>query len=592
MVDNAGTHLPIRTWRHSFLFLLGVSPGFFVLIIQQNTPENCMKFSIIKILTNDFPFKAHQVKSQKGNSIVFNLLKKKLRQKQAKSFQVEPTYPAYPVPLSQVEKAKVLGELLGHSNDIIFRRFNLGFSSTQVIAVFAEGLVDVNTQNESLFKPLMFYEQKEKNLDNARVYESLKENYISVGEIAEFDDLFDASHSVLSGDTVLLMEGIKKVLTINTRSLPQRSIEEPKRETIVRGPQEAFTELLRTNIALLRRRLKHPDLVFETRRGGTYTYTEVAIVYLRGLASPKIVEEVRRRMERIIHTDHVLESGMVEELIEDSPYSPFPQIEHTERPDKAVAQLLEGRVIILIDGTPFTLIVPTLFWQFIQTADDYYERMMGSFVRVLRLIAFFVALFLPSLYIALTTYHQEMIPFSILVSINVAREGVPFPAFVEALIMEGIFELLREAGIRIPAQIGQAVSIVGAIILGQAAIQAKLVSPAMVIIVAVTAISSFLIPAFNFAIALRILRFGVMILAATLGLFGILVAAMFLLTHLVSLRSFGIPYMAPLAPLNLRELKDVFLRLPKWVADQRPSILKPLDKIRQKSGLKPQPNKD
>lgn len=526
---------------------------------------------------------------------MINFIKKWFRpKKQQKPTPSEPPHPSYPVPLKLVDKTRVLGELVGHSNDIIFRRFNLGFTSTQIIAVYAEGLVDATIQNESFFKPLMFYEQNksEKNLTSARVYDSLKNNYISIGEIAEYNDLWDAAHSVLSGDTVLLFEGVKKVLCINSRSLPQRNIEEPKRETIVRGPQEAFTELLRTNIALIRRRLKHPDLVFETRRGGTYTYTEVAIVYLRSLANPKVVEEVRRRMERIIHTDSIMESGMVEELIEDSPYSPFPQIEHTERPDKAAAQLLEGRVIILVDGTPFTLIVPTLFWQYIQSADDYYERIFGSFVRVLRVIAFHMALFLPSFYIALTTFHQEMIPFSILISVNVAREGVPFPAFMEAFIMEGIFELLREAGIRLPAQIGQAVSIVGAIILGQAAIQANLVSPAMVIIVAVTAISSFLIPAFNFAISLRILRFGVMILAATLGLFGILVATMVLWTHLVSLRSFGIPYMAPMAPLNIRELKDVFLRMPKWAADRRPSILRPLDEIRQDGKLKPQPDKE
>jgi spore germination protein KA len=254
--------------------------------------------------------------------------------------------------------------------------------------------------------------------------------------------------------------------------------------------------------------------------------------------------------------------------------------------------LLEGRIIIVTDGTPFVLIAPTLMWQFIQATDDYYERFFGSFLRIIRALAFLFALFLPSIYIALTTFHQEMIPFTLLVSINVAREGVPFPAFVEAFTMEFMFELLREAGIRLPMQIGQAVSIVGAIILGQAAIQANLVSPAMVIIVAITGISSFLIPAFNYAIALRLMRFGVMILAASLGLFGILVVAMVLLTHLVSLRSFGVPYMSPLAPLNLRELKDVLLRMPKWTADQRPSILRPLDKIRQDSNLKPQPDSD
>ena len=513
--------------------------------------------------------------------------------KQPKNQEVEPSYPSYPVPLGLVDKTKALEELVGHSSDIIFRRFNLGFGETKVVAVFADGMVDTSIQNESLFRPLMFYEQnKVKSKGHAHVYEAIKDNFISVGEIAEYGDLWQASQSVLSGDTVLLFGGIEKVLSVNTRKLPSRSVVEPKRDTNIRGPQEGFSELLRTNIALIRRRLKHPDLVFETRRGGTYTYTEVAMVYLRSLANPKVVEEVRRRLERIVHTDGILESGMVEELIEDNPYSFFPQIEHTERPDKAVAQLLEGRVIILVDGTPFVLIVPTLFWQYMQASDDYYERIFGSFIRILRLIALAIALFLPSLYIALTTFHQEMIPFSILISIKVAREGVPFPALVEAFVMEGVFEMLREAGARLPPQIGQSVSIVGAIILGQAAIQANLVSPAMVIVVSITAIASFLVPAFNLAISLRILRFGIMLLAGSMGFFGIMVAALLLWTHLVSLRSFGVPFMAPLAPLNIRELKNVFLRLPKWVADQRPSSLRPLDRIRQDKGLKPQPGRE
>ncbi len=506
--------------------------------------------------------------------------------------KIEPPRPQYPVPDSLKDKAGVMGELIGHSNDIIFRRFNIGLTSVQAVAVFAEGLVDTGEQNDSFFRPLMnwdrsIYKQKEPEL----IYEKLKSNTINIGEIAEYDDLWLGALSVLSGNTVLLFDDVKKVLSINTKKLPLRAVEEPKRETGVRGPQEGFTENIRTNMGQLRRRLKTPDLVFETFHGGTYTETEIGIVYINGITNPDIIQEVRNRLASISETDSIMESGNIEELIEDNPYSPFPQIEHTERPDKAAAQLLEGRVLILIDGTPNLLIVPTLFWQYIQATDDYYERIFGSFVKFLRLLAFFFALFLPSFYIAITTYHQEMIPFSMLMAVHIAREGVPFPAFVEALIMEVMFELLREAGIRLPMQIGQAISIVGAIILGQAAIQANLVTPAMVIVVAVTAISSFMIPAFNMAISLRMLRFFIMILAASLGLFGVLVAGMFLYTHLVSLRSFGVPYMSPAAPLNIGELKNVLFRLPKWTADKRPSSLRSLDRTRQKDGLKPHPDK-
>ncbi|MGI6308522.1 MAG: spore germination protein [Dethiobacteria bacterium] len=502
----------------------------------------------------------------------------------------EPAHPFYPVPLKLADKTKIMGELIGHSIDIIFRRFQLGGSGKNAVAVYVEGLVKTDEQGKALFKSLMQLSPDDvKGSKSAQKYETIKNNMIFTGQLTEHDDLWEASLRVLAGDTVLLLDGVKKVLSVTLRNPPQRSVEAPKREMAVRGPLEGFTELLQTNMLLIRRRLKHPDLTFENLRGGTYTNTDVAIAYLRGVANPKIVEEVRRRLRRITHTDSILESGQIEELIEDDPYSPFPQVEHTERPDKVAAQLLEGRVVILTDGTPLVLIVPVLFWQFIQSSDDYYERIFSSFLRLGRVAALAVALFLPSIYIALTTYHQEMIPFSLLLSIKVAREGVPFPAFIEALIMEVLFELLREAGIRLPMQIGQAISIVGAIILGQAAIQANLVSPAMVIIVAITAISSYLIPAYNVSIALRLLRFGVMFLAAALGLFGVLLAAMFLLTHLVALRSFGVPYMSPLAPLNLHDLKDIFFRPPKWATDRRPSVLRPLDRVRQDDRLKPGP---
>jgi len=420
-------------------------------------------------------------------------------------------------------------------------------------------------------------------------YETIKRSLVNLGEINEHGCLWEASLTVLSGDTLLLVEGTDKVLSVNTRGLPQRGIEEPKRETGVRGPHEGFVENFRTSIAQLRMRIKSPDLTIETMRGGSHTNTDVAFCYMKGIANPKVVEEVRRRLRRITHTDHLLESGNIEELIEDDPYSPFPQVENTERPDKAASQVLEGRVIIFTDTSPFVLIVPTLFWQFIQSSDDYYQRWMGSFIRVIRIIGLFMALFLPSVYVALTTYHQEMLPFGLILAIASSREGIPFPAFVEAFLMEVIFELLREAGIRLPMQIGQAVTIIGALLIGEAAIMANLVSPAMVIVVAATGIASFLVPGFNLAIALRILRFGIIILAGTLGLFGVMIALILLTTHLVSLRSFGIPYTAPLAPLNLRDLKDVLIRPPLWALDKRPHSIRTRDTRRQDRDLKPEP---
>lgn len=521
-----------------------------------------------------------------------NLWKKlfKGRYKQSAEAPKEPEHPYYPVPRSLKEKSRIAGDLIGHSQDIIFRRFTLGFSKKQLIAIYADGLVSSQLQGESVFNPIMALKDEGKH--SGSDYEMIKESLIAVGEITEHGDMWEACIRALAGDTVLLIEGTEQVLSINTRYWPERAVEDPVSEVAVRGAKEGFTENLQSNIAQVRRRLKHPDLTFEALRGGSFTNTDLAVAYIRGVVNPKFVEEVHRRIRRTTHTDSILESGNIEELIEDNPYSPFPQIEHTERPDKAAAQLLEGRVVIFTDTTPLVLMVPTLFWQFIQSTDDYYERIFGSFLRIMRTIALLFALFLPSLYVALTTYHQEMLPFALLVSINAAREGVPFPAFMEAFFMEVIFEFLREAGIRLPMQIGQAVTIVGALIIGEAAIMANLVSPAMVIVVAGTGIASFVIPAFNAAISLRLLRFVVLILASALGLFGIMIAAVVLLTHLVSLRSFGVPYMSPLAPLNLRDLKDVFLRLPKWSHDKRPHALRTRDTRRQDIGLKPEPGRD
>ena len=278
------------------------------------------------------------------------------------------------------------------------------------------------------------------------------------------------------------------------------------------------------------------------------------------------------RLKRI-EIDGILESGYIEEMIEDNPYSPFPQIMTTERPDIACSNLLEGRAVILVEGTPFSLIAPISFFSLLQSHEDYYQRfMIGTIIRWLRYLFLGVSLLFPSLYVAILTFHQEMVPAQLLLSMASSREAVPFPAIVEALLMEIAFEALREAGVRLPKQIGSAVSIVGALVIGQAAVQAGLVSAPMVIIVAITGISSFMIPRYVAGIAIRMLRFPIMLLASTLGLLGIMMAIIAIAIHLCTLRSFGVPYLAPLAPLKVRELKDVLWRSPLWMMDTRPHL--------------------
>lgn len=386
-----------------------------------------------------------------------------------------------------------------------------------------------------------------------------------------------------------MIDGYSKALVASTRGWEARDVSDPVTEGVVRGPREGFTENLRTNTSLIRRRIRNPKLKIETLRIGAVTRTEVVVAYIEGTADSSVVKEVHERLSRI-DTDAILESGYLEEFIEDSPFSPFPQIEHTERPDKIAAALVEGRVVILTDGTPFVLIVPTVFFQFLQSSEDYYERyLLGTAIRWIRFMAFLFALLLPSLYIALTTIHQEMIPTNLALSLAGAREGVPFPAFVEALMMEIAFELLREAGLRLPRPVGQAVSIVGALIIGESAVRAGIVSPVMVIIVALTGIASFSVPAFNLAITLRLLRFPMMMIAAVMGVPGMAMAVLVIVTHLADLRSFGVPYLSPVAPASYRDWKDVVVRAPWWSMFMRPAGIGESETIRQDYRLKPVP---
>lgn len=379
------------------------------------------------------------------------------------------------------------------------------------------------------------------DISKARAYHLIKERGLCIHQVKETDRLEDVVEAVLSGDTVLLVDGHPFAIINGARGWESRQITEPETEVVVRGPREAFVETLRTNTALIRRKVKNPNLKIEMLKLGQVTKTDVAVVYIKGIVNDKLVGEVKSRLQGI-DIDSVLESGYIEELIEDNPWSPFPQVNHTERPERLAARLLEGRVGIMVDGTPFVLTVPTVFIEFLHSAEDYYERFtIATAIRLLRFLAFFLSLLAPSLYIAIITFHQEMLPTALLLSIAAQREAVPFPAFVEALVMELSFEILREAGVRLPRQVGQAVSIVGALIIGEASVRAGLVAPATVIVVAFTGISSFVF-FYSASIATRLLRFPIMVLSATLGLFGLISGVIVIVVHLCTLRSFGTPY--------------------------------------------------
>jgi spore germination protein len=480
------------------------------------------------------------------------------------------------------ENIDILKELFQNCSDIVFRPFYAG--KRKAFLVFVDGFI--NSANVELHGLRQILE----DIDTASITSDyLKEKIISIGAINETDQLDAVVTNVLKGNTVLLVNGLTKALIYDEKGGERRGVAEPESESAVRGPREGFTERLRVNTALVRQRLRSNRFKILSMDIGTEAVTQIAVLYIDGIASPDLVQEVMSRLNRI-EIDAILESGYIEELIEDSPWSLFPQIQNTERPDTVAANLLEGRVAIIVDGTPFALILPATFWQFLQASEDYYNRFhISIFLRLLRIIFVFLALSLPSLYVAVTTYHQEMIPTNLLFSIAASREAIPFPAFVEAMIMELSFEALREAGVRLPKIVGQAVSILGALVIGQAAVQAGIVSAPMVIVVSITGIASFTVPRYNMQISLRLLRFPLMILAGMFGLFGMVLGILLILTHLSKLRSFGIPYFWPVSPMSFKALKDVFIRVPWWAMNRRPGQLVKDDQVRQSDHLQPSP---
>lgn len=473
---------------------------------------------------------------------------------------------------------------LGNSADLVIRVIQIGpENSINVGVLYIDGMVNTGAlQNliDSLFNKMKPNDIQP--LDNTNIVSAIKKNAITVGEVQEIQDYNKLITNILSGHAALLIENESQAITVSIPGQEKRGVEEPQSATLIKGPRDGFTETLSTNISLLRRRIRSSNFWIESKEIGRVTKTRVMIAYIKGIANEDVVSEVHQRLNKI-NIDAILESSYIEELIQDETYTPFPTIYSTERPDAVAAKLLEGRVAILVDGSPFVITVPCLMVEFFQASEDYYQRYdIATLLRLLRFFCFFIALLAPSLYIAVLTYHHEMLPTTLLISLSAQREGIPFPAFIEAIIMEITFEILREAGVRMPRAVGQAMSIVGALVLGQAAVQAGIVSNAMIIIVAITAIANFCLPAFNLATSVRMVRFVMMSLAASFGLIGIMFGVILLCIHLCTLRSFGVPYTTPASPLILQDQKDVFFRLPIWSMFSRPKLINQNNIIRER----------
>ena len=485
---------------------------------------------------------------------------------------------------------ELLKQVFENCSDIVFRPILVN-GQTKMLLIYIDGLVDTKTLDQVVLKPMM-YEGMPNGLKSVdSIGDIMHDRLIAVSQIKTVSKVREVIDEIMKANIVVLTYGENQALVADLKGFEKRSIEEPSAEISVRGPRDGFTETLRVNTSLIRRRIRSPRLKMEPYTIGDLSQTDVVIAYIEGIAPDSVLEEVRQRVERI-NIDGVLESAFIEEFIEDQPFSPFPQIQNTERPDAVCASLLEGKIAILVDNTPFVLIVPMTFWTGLQAAEDYYERSIyTTFVRWIRFILINVSLFLPSLYVAITTFHPKLIPTNLLISIASARESIPFPAVIEALMMEFLFEGLREAGVRLPKPIGSAVSIVGALVIGQAAVQAGIISAPLVIVVATTGIASFAFPRYNLGTAYRMLRFPMLLLAGMLGLYGIAISTIAIVIHLTNIRSFGIPYLSPVAPQITRDLKDVLLRTPRWNMTRRPLMVSGEDKTRIPEGQQPGPKR-
>jgi len=483
---------------------------------------------------------------------------------------------------------EMLKNILGASYDFTVREFLCGHPSEHRCAlIYLNGMTDKAAIKEGIIQPILDYrplgrrDNSAGGLDTGELNIDLLElKILAAAGVKRAKNLTEILDGYFSGDSILLLDGSDQALLIDTRQWKSRNIEEAKTETIVRGPRAGFTEDLATNTVLLRRIIKNKDFTLETKIIGKETKTTVCLAYIRSITDPLLVREVNARLNKI-KIDAVLESGYIEQFIEDAPASIFSTVANSEKPSVVAGKILEGRVAILVDGTPVVLTVPMLFMESFQSVEDYYSRpYYASLVRVLRFFSYVICVLLPGTYVALLTFHQELIPTNFLFTIANEQEGVPFPTLIDVLSMGAIFEILREAGIRLPRPVGQAISIVGALVIGQAAVAAGLVGAPVVILVSLTAVASFVVPPQIDSGTL--LRLFFTFLGGFMGGIGILLGMISVFIHLSSLRSFGAPYLAPFSPFIAGDVKDTVLRPPFAFIGNRPQSIGPLKSQRMK----------
>lgn len=458
------------------------------------------------------------------------------------------------------ENAQLIRQVFSNCSDLVLRSIT-STTGIQVMIVYLSVLVDVKTLESVLIRSLMNVAPKADESAPLTIERMLQE-VIPIAQVQVLHTAQEVVQRIAHGEAVVFFQSGKQAVSVTIPQKLNRDLSEPNIESVILGPQLGFIENLNVNLGLIRSRLRTPQLKLEMTTAGKLTQTRIVIAYIEGLASEKVLAELRGRISKI-KLDSILDAGYVEELIRGKTWTLFPLTRYTQRPDGVVGSLIEGKIAVLVDGSPLAIILPVTFFSGFQTAEDYYMHFIfATQLRWLRLMFAFIALSLPSFYVAVTTYHQEMIPTGLALTLAASREVIPFPTMLETLMMEIVFDALREAGIRLPRPVGQTISIVGALVIGQAAVMAGIISAPIVMIVSLTGIASFLIPLPKMSQAITFLRFPLVIIAGMLGLYGIGMAFIVLIVHLANQRSFGVPYLSPLAPFNFSEWRDTLIRAP------------------------------
>jgi len=481
---------------------------------------------------------------------------------------------------SLLNNISLFKDIFKNDETLVIREFqNKKLKAAQCCVIYIDGMVNTEIVNENIIQPVLRNDLSE-DIESNDLLEELKTKVIISNNVTFETEINKIVSSVIYGDTLFLLEGYNKALIISSKGWQSRSISEPESARVIRGPREGFTESIMVNLSMVRRKIKSPDLKFKFKEIGERTHTNTCICYIEGLALESILSELEQRLDKI-EIDGIIDSGYIQELIKDSPYSPFETVGSSERPDSVAAKLLEGRIALFVDGSPFVLTVPYVIVENFQANEDYYMNYIFSSInRFLRGFTAVTSITIPAIFLSVVNYHQEMLPTPLLLSISSSRQNVPFPTVLSLFLMLFIFDILREAGTRMPAHESQAISIIGTIVLGQAAVEAKLVSAPVLIITALSGITTLI--NMNFIGATIIFRTFLLFGASFLGVYGFLMCIIVMYLHLMSIRSFGIPYMMNVTKAG-SDGQDAWIRAPWWSMTLRPKIIAAKNLVRQSS---------